>query len=147
MELYRGLSHFVEDGVVENPHMHNPRKPRDTALNIHRIADEWFYEKFGIKARSQSVFCTTDIGQAKEYRHQGSLLKINLHKDAKYTLIYSPDVDDFLEHTEVVNIDGDDMTQWLDRMEYISINDISLLPDYHMGEVMLYCEEYEVVNV
>ena len=43
------------------------RKPRDTPLEIHDFIDNWFYKKFGIKARSNTIFCSTIELTTAEY--------------------------------------------------------------------------------
>lgn len=43
------------------------RVPRDTPPEIHEFLDEWFKRKFGVRARSQSVFCSFYESDADGY--------------------------------------------------------------------------------
>lgn len=63
MNLYRGFKSIPEIGAIKK--VRKDRKPRDLDINTHNKVDEYFYEKFGIKFRSQSLFCTGSINNAK----------------------------------------------------------------------------------
>jgi len=94
MKLYRGFSDTVESGLFENYYRKKPRKPRDSHIHVHDVADNWFYESFGVRARSQTIFCTPDIEQAKQY---GKPYKISVPESIDIKLIFSVHVNDFNE--------------------------------------------------
>jgi len=48
------------------------RKPKDTPFKLHKYMDDWFYDKFSIRARSQIIFCTSDIMESKSYGQSSS---------------------------------------------------------------------------
>ena len=66
--LYRGV------GATLNPfkmmsawEVRKDRQPRDAHPLAHKVMDEWFEKNFGIKPRSEGLFCTSNIEQAKDY--------------------------------------------------------------------------------
>lgn len=65
--LYRGLhkKQPVDKIILKKPR--KMRKPKDTSLNIHKIADKVFLENFGWKVRTQGVFATSDYDASKQY--------------------------------------------------------------------------------
>lgn len=92
MVLYRGSNQSKDNKtVVMKPRF--DRKPTDTPLLIHDIMDVWFFEKFGIKARSQSVFSTPLLRFAMRYGNPTAILPKN-----EVTYIYSNEVKDMF-HT------------------------------------------------
>jgi len=64
--LYRGSENSNETKTVILKTRFD-RKPTDTPQVIHDIIDVWFFNKFGIKARSQSIFTTPKLTFAKRY--------------------------------------------------------------------------------
>lgn len=150
INLYRCTSRFMPDGIHRNTYLHSPRKPVDTPKNIHEISDNWFAEHFGSPARSQAIFCSTNMSQAKDYLSpNGSCLKVTLPSSVDYQLIFSENVYDF---TEIVGDVGFNPTEqevrgWLEKMHYKSVSDIQSLPYNFNGEVMLISEIFEVINI
>lgn len=69
MPLYRGVSvNFTELIVCAKVEtVRKNRHPRDSSPFAHRLVDDWFYEKFGIRPRSQAVFCSSSRSVAKAY--------------------------------------------------------------------------------
>ncbi|KPH94807.1 hypothetical protein AMS58_09830 [Pseudoalteromonas porphyrae] len=149
MKLYRGLGSPKEDGIHKNWYLDKARKPRDSYTNVHQVADDWFNKTFGIKARSQTIFCSTYIGQTKDYTGtQGYTVEVTIPDD-EYTLVYSPNVHDFCEiEDKISNLNNDDeIITWLQKQDYRRIEDIHELPSNFKGEVMLYCERYSIKRV
>lgn len=146
MTLYRGFRDKAGTGIRQNKYLSVPRRPLHSAQFVHDVADNWFFSKFGIRARSQTIFCTQDIKQAEQY---GTPFVITVPEEFTCSLIYSQHVTDFLE------IDADlqktkcqaEIEDWLDSKVYEVINDINQLPVGFMGEVMLFCEHYEVISL
>jgi hypothetical protein len=148
--VYRGVSKF--DGIfkVVNPFLSEPRLPRNSDLNVHKVSDDWFYKKFGVKARSQCIFCSTDIAQAKEYCGvQGVLLKVTVPEGLSYSIVYSEDVHDFIEiEIGIKDVNDDEqIINWLESKHYKIVSSVEELPKNFHGEIMLYskvyqCEEY-----
>ncbi|WP_407305210.1 hypothetical protein [Acinetobacter sp.] len=67
--LYRGMRSAVGEKAVvfSKKTPRTDRKPRNTDIRLHKIMDDWFNEKFGVKARSEAVFCTGDFIDALSY--------------------------------------------------------------------------------
>jgi len=145
MKLYRGFADVVQSGTIKNNYRTTSRNPKDTPTNIHYIADKWFEEKFGIKARSETIFCSTDIEQAGRY---GKLFEVLFGDGAEYKLIFSKDVYDFTEiMCEVEDRDNSDcILAWLEKKQYQMVSCIDELPREFHGEVMVDCEVYDIVE-
>jgi len=150
MKLYRGTSEFVHDGVIQNDYILRERRPRNLDSVIHEISNNWFAKNFGIKARSQTIFCSPCLGHAKEYKGvTGSLLEINLTNDISYSLIFSLEVYDFLSITEeVIDLSKqENILEWLESKNYQKVNCIDAIPKDFNGEIMLFCEKYMAKNI
>jgi hypothetical protein len=150
MKLYRGLESPKDDGIHKNWYLAKARKPRDSYANVHQVADDWFNKTFDIKARSQTIFCSSYIGQTKDYTgKQGYTVEVTIPDGDEYTLIYSPNVHDFCEiETKVSNLNNDEaIIAWLQKQDYKKIEDLNELPSNFKGEVMLYCKEYAIKRV
>ncbi|EMV7294664.1 hypothetical protein AADF95_004512 [Vibrio alginolyticus] len=144
--LYRGTSSAQELGVRDNIYLTTPRRPRNSSQILHQIADNWFESKFGIKARSQTIFCTPDFYNAQRYvQGQGQVVKVTVPEGLDFTLIYSPNVSDFNEIECHVNNteDQNEVHKWLDSQSYCILKNSYELPEDFSGEVMLYCSQFE----
>lgn len=150
--LYRGTSHFFEDGIYQNENLNRPREPKNTPNYIHKDADAWFKEKLGICARSQTIFCTLCRKHAaSHFEAGGSLLEISLVGENN-ALIYCADVNDFLDLIPTEAFDRDsgvkfDIMERLDGLKYKVVKNIDEIPSNFTGEVMLFCEKYKAKNV
>lgn len=71
-DIFRGFSHDSPDFSIEFPSPKN-RQPKDTPENIHLEMDNWFFEKFGMRFRSQATFVTGSLFVASNY---GNVRKI-----------------------------------------------------------------------
>ncbi|MFL7032084.1 hypothetical protein BCS71_01340 [Vibrio lentus] len=148
MKLYRGTKKHITDTILPNAYLEAPRKPTDTHPAIHEQADLWFFKKFKIKARSQTIFVSTCKKQANTYSgDDGAILEIEPIGD--YKLIYSAYVYDFLDHTfdGICGARPEEITKWLDSKYYYCVKSISELPKDFLGEAMLFCEEYKVTQL
>ena len=65
------------------------RTPRDTPTEIHNMVDDVFQEKFGVKPRSNSIFCLLDRTGSADYGDPYIILPIG-----KYKTIWSPKIED-----------------------------------------------------
>ena len=146
MKLYRGFKRPIADGLHINQFRATPRISTHTPINIHLHSDEWFYNTFGIRARTNCVICSTDILQAKIYATNGSLALITPINT--YRLIFSLQVRDFLDITiDVCNQDKNTIFTCLANKEYCIVDSVEKLPGDFSGEVMLDCEQYEVLTI
>lgn len=148
VNLFRGFNKYFPDGEYINPFINTSRKPKDTDLNIHKISDSWFEDKFGISARSKTIFCSTSIDQAEHYYSIGnSLAQIN--PIGQYKVIFSPLIIDFTEHRAYINSRSStlEIHHWLNTQDYQCIDDTRNIPYSFQGEIMLYCESYKLTNL
>lgn len=146
VKLYRGTSDNIEIGTNENKFLNTPRRPKDTPESIHKIADYWFFNKFGIYARSQTVFCTTDKEQASQY---GKVYEIFPTDISFAKFILSKKVYDFTEImcnlTDYSN--QQQVENWLEEKNYQIYETNENIPNDFSGEIMLYCNTYEIREI
>lgn len=146
MRLYRGVADIITDGVFVNNYLKDSRLPRDAHINVHKVADSWFFYKFGIRARSETIFCSVDIEQAKEF---GQVFEISIPDGVEYKLVFSLNVIDFNE-IEIavgdVNVD-EQIVEWLEDKNYKVVNNKNELPIFFKGEIMISCEKYKLRKI
>lgn len=85
--MYRGMPFKAEGSVVMT--VRKDRKPLDTGMGLHTVMDEWFFEKFGHRARSQGLFVTGDTKQVSLYGERFIIFPVG-----EYEYIWSPMVRD-----------------------------------------------------
>ncbi|CRY84150.1 hypothetical protein [Yersinia intermedia] len=148
--MFRGTSEFLENGVVENKFLKMARKPRDTDNYIHEIMDEWFFSNFGIKARSQTIFCSLSKELACKYiAASGGLYHITIPCQEKYSIIFSELVVDLYDIVYDLEYpyNKDDIIEWLSNKNYVLIDNIIDIPIDFKGELMLFVKTYHVEKV
>lgn len=161
--LRRGLLiHSQEDFL--HIKVKKDRKPSLSSLRVHEAADDWFFDKFGIRARSQTIFCTSSLQMTKEYG-----VPHLVFPEGEFQTIHSPKVDDMFIYTGDYSIyrkycDMYGEPEYLDmkREEFISQLDeetfrtvlYAMLESYDyrlndlsgallsLNEVMVYCDNY-----
>lgn len=136
--LFRGFSQKLATPEQSNIFYHTPRVPKNTDLRAHKIADQWFFETFGVYARSSTLICSTDFSQANSY---GAVYRI--YPNAPAAIIYSPSVKDFHElesdldeHTE------SSVIEWLIEKDFKMVSGCEDIDSKFWGEVMVICETY-----
>ncbi|MEB7636639.1 MULTISPECIES: hypothetical protein [Klebsiella] len=151
--MYRGTSEFFENGVIKNPYLEVARKPKDTDPYVHEVVDKWFYSKFGIKARSQTIFCSLSKDMASKFiTATGGLYHITIPYEEKYSIIFSKSVVDFYDIMGELNYpyEEDEINDLLSNKNYIIVDNIKDVPKDFKGELMLFVENYyieKVINV
>src|SRR6056297_324818 len=117
------------------------RKPKDTPEEINQWVDKWFYKKFGIKARSQTLFCTSDKSSARNYGKIYYIFPIGNFEviwSKKYTDLYNrAHMDTGLDRYKEFFLDYIADT-------YIKGKSIDALKSGN--EIMLYCKEYYMLS-
>lgn len=115
------------------------RKPKDTPIEIHDHANEWFLNEFKIKHRSESLFITGKMEDTKKYGRPYVIFPVG-----NFNFVWSPKVKDFLS----VAIHGihtkDELREFLERSDYT--NDKFKEAVKSNNEVMINCDEYYAVN-
>lgn len=74
------------------------RKPKDMSYELHHHFDSEFYHKFGWYARSEGVFTTSKLSEAKNYGNPYLFFP-----SGRYKFIWSPTIDDL--YSEIDNTD------------------------------------------
>ena len=77
-ELYRGIRNVKLTYELQKFKVQKRRKPLDTNEDISKILDSGFNSVFGIKARTQTMFCIGNKEDAVHYRL--SILRISYRK-------------------------------------------------------------------
>lgn len=134
---------FVRKKVRKN------RTPRDTPLELHEFVDNWFKYEFGIRFRSNSVFCTSNMGEAEDYGHLYAIFPIG-----KYTTLSSGKIGDLWKDLldEINNNSWNFFTEkeqdeFLEDLEIkLSKAKYQLNKYHHNSEIMINCKEYYILN-
>lgn len=127
------------------------RTPRDTPIELHKEMDKWFHKKFGVKARSESLFCTFNEKDSQLYGEPHIIFPIG-----KYKMISSNKIEDiyFVLETLFTNAIGTNTFLWdnvTNKQEFIN-NLIETLEEgnykinqHNDSEQMLVCNEYYIM--
>jgi hypothetical protein len=91
--LWRGSSNVVKNFMRKK--VHNFRDSTDTCSEVHNLSDEYFDKLFGIKARSNTLFCFSNKISAKNYGYPNIVIPAG-----KFNFIWSKKVDDFFSYLE-----------------------------------------------
>jgi len=91
--LYRGIDGIDSEEVLIKAKCPVNRKPTDSDRLMHDIADSWFQSKFGIKFRSNSVFCIGSDTLAANYGPTYFMIPIG-----NFDFCYSKQVWDMYDH-------------------------------------------------
>lgn len=134
--LYSGRRNLRADYIVKS--IRQTRNPLDTNKDIHKIIDDSFYEKFGIRARSNTLFCTSSSWIAKNYGVPYFIFPMG-----KYEVIWSKTIFDLYSKTRTIDPDNE-----------LKIKNI--VSNYKQGdlggalksgnEIMLHCKEYLAIK-
>lgn len=139
--LYSGRRKGYSGTDFSKKQIRQDRNPKDTPDDKHQFIDNWFYENFGIKARSQTLFCTSDTTIARVYGRLYYIFPVG-----KYEVIWS---NKFIDLYNRAYMDWD-----IERYKELFLNDYA--KTYKKGdkinalksenEIMLYCKEYYMVE-
>jgi len=61
---YSGRIKKVDFGIKN---IRKDRKSKDMPIELHQLLDNWFYKKFGVRARSNSIFVSFDLNEVSFY--------------------------------------------------------------------------------
>jgi hypothetical protein len=148
--LYRGIE--AKLGEFSKQAVPVGRKPVDTPSDMHEAADDWFAKKFGVRYRSNAVFCTGSKEAAEEYGYLYAVFPIGA-----YSFCYSPIVNDLtaeLELGEYRNTKGKNLPvaklvpKVLDQSRYIHGTTAGIINAINSGhEVMVHCANYYAIDL
>lgn len=145
--LFRGFGELLENDVIhKNIHFNGTRTPRDTDIRLHSICDNWFNEKFDIRARSSCIFVTQSREQAASYVSDIKFLK-KVIPYPPYSCIFSTKVFDLYDLEFDVDFSKSEaeleeyVYTWLSSKDYQLVDNIEKIPDFS-GEIMIFCESF-----
>lgn len=141
--FYRGLSSQYD---TTYPSLHQTRKnrqPRDVASDVHNAADKWFFNRFGVRYRSEAIFVSSDKNIASAYAsspaHVARIIPLG-----PYSYCWSRALSDLLQVC-MHNPSIPDLVTELDSANYIESD---LEGAFRLGhEVMLFCDSYICIPV
>lgn len=92
LPLRRGMV-FQPDDHITKIKVNKERTPTNTNMRVHHASDQWFKERFGVKARSQSFFCTASKKASRDYGFPFLVFPVG-----QFEVIWSRKVDDLYFH-------------------------------------------------
>ncbi|MBD3352319.1 MAG: hypothetical protein GF364_12605 [Candidatus Lokiarchaeota archaeon] len=138
--LLRGSKNYT-DTELSKSFVRKDRKPRNTPLIFHNYANLWFSNKFGIRYRSESLFCTGNYFMASRYGDVFAIFPIG-----EYRVCWSPSVEDMLDLLDDLHsYDFEGFMNKLIEARYIEGDLKSSINSGH--EVMLLCNSFYSVAV
>jgi hypothetical protein len=150
--LYRGFDRYMHDGEHENIFLESPRLPKKdgTPLLIHKFSDSWFYQKFEVRARSETIICSTDIEQSTKFASEKGGTLGEIIPTEPFGLIYSASVKDFMmltHETADFPITQEVINNWLDFQNYQFVKSCDEIHPNFKGEVLVVCERYRLKGI
>lgn len=159
--LYTGRDYFREDFKLKR--VRKERDPVDTPKLVHNWVDDWFYKKFGVRARSNSLFASFNYRQANSYGAEayiafpvGQYKAISSHKvDDLFGVIVTaknklggPDAHMFDTNTWLEGLSPDKQIE-LKAYMYSRLDDADYRDKlmFHENEYMIVCDEYYIVKL
>lgn len=147
VRFYRAFGTFIPNGIHQNRYINGTRKPTHMPLEAHHIIDEWFMNKFAIKARSSTVFVGIQKRSVESYaKSKGAVIKkISFPVESNY--IYSSKIHDlYQDYNLLIQSDGYADTRniipLLEESNYQITNNPELIPPDFLGEIMVYCDRF-----
>jgi len=143
LTFFRGASAQQDVQKTSIKRVRKDRRPRDTPLHLHNVADEWFLKSFGVRFRSQALLVTAIQTTATAYAASPSHVFRIVPLD-HYSFCWSPKVADMLQLIDATTT-PDALLRALDRAGY---RDDDLDAAHASGnEVMLACERYAAIPI
>jgi len=162
--MFRGMA-TSNASPIQKLTVKRNRRPTDTPLHLHRVADDWFFDNFGWRGRSAGLFCTGSKTQARGYGDVHAVFPVG-----DYEIIWSPRVKDlyreaesafkvasqavrstrnFEDEAELKNEVMDQSAELLiHTLDHSSYRDGELIGGLRaMNEIMVNCDEYYAVKV
>lgn len=155
--LYRGVSipltsTFIRAKVET---VRKDRKPRDSSLFSHKLADDWFFQQFKLRPRSQGLFCTASAKGAANYGKLAYVFPVGNFRYMWATSPISEPVHDSLmymndiKHAMRVSNEEDAEYVTHEILEQYTFNVNKGLEDAQdsNAEIILFCDEVILIPV
>lgn len=140
LQLWRGYGNCNWKEVVKQGPIAG-RQPKNNSQLAHSVSDNWFHDKFGIRFRSQSMFCTGDRKIAAHYGNVYSILPFD-----GYQFCWSPKIRDLYSEISLSFMkkeDADSIIELLEQGDYQTTDIVAaILSGY---EIMLAAPSYLVI--
>jgi hypothetical protein len=129
--LYRG---FFRQSPESEIFISSPKnkEPRDTPREVHLEMDEWFFENFGLRFRSQAIFATGSHFAALYYGQVRTLKPLE-----EYYFCWSKNSSD-LFHTFQAKPANESITNMMERLEFQCTDLKSAINS--KNEIMIICK-------
>lgn len=145
LSFFRGMS---EKYPTDRPFVHrvrSHRRPKDSSQNFHGIADQWFYERFGIRYRSNVVCVTsrelTALAYAATPAHVMRIVPLS-----EYRYCWSPNASDLLFLAK--EMAQASQKEIFSALELLGYQEDGLEKASATGhEVMLHCDLYLAIPI
>lgn len=145
LQFFRGLSNEYS---TDKPSIIVPRKdrrPRNSSLHFHQVADKWFLDKFGTPYRSHGVFVIARSLSASAYAASPDHV-VRVIPLSPYRFCWSKKISDLLFGAqELADAPAEKIKDFLENACY---QEDDLSAAHSSGnEVMLFCERYIAIPV
>jgi hypothetical protein len=142
LSFYRGVTGPMPVDKPTVRQVRTGRRPLHLPLSVHNDADAWFYEKFGVRYRSESIFVTGSKFVASSYAESPSHI-VRIVPLGNYKFCWSAQRSDLYFYCSTgmkLSIEA-----YLEQSFYI---EEELRKAHASGnEVMLFCETYVSIPV
>lgn len=171
--LFRGIGTFAQSGEFNLPGLTDAipfaiitprvdRQPRNMPKKFHTLIDDWFKDKFGLKARSAGVFAfgvkssnTAASYAASSNKGQGGFACV-IFPIGPFKYVWSPEVHDLYadfgwagciiqDGENTGEIDVQKFHRYLETLDYKSTDLSAALQS--KNEIMLVCDKYLALSV
>lgn len=134
--MFRGMKNKGVGAFKQS--VRGDRKPKNMLPELHSKIDDWFQTKFGIKARSETVFVTGDFNDARSYGKAYAVFPIG-----EFDFVWSPEVGDLfiVLHNETPS----EVPDRLADLKYQTTDLKAAIDSYY--EIMVRCKEYYAVPI
>ena len=138
--LWRGFGKkVIQPGSLM--HARLDREPKHNSKVVHRVADNWFFEKFGRRYRSQAYFCTGAQDVAKHYGNVYEVFPLN-----GFNFCWSPKIRDLFTEVSLSFIDPCDTPAIIDLLERGDYREVGLTDAIRSGcEIMVCAPGFRIV--
>ena len=131
--LRRGMK-FNKDFKKMNA-VGNGRNEEQTDIEWEKYADQWFSERVGFQARSQTAYCAGGVPMAKRYGLPYSVFPIG-----NFKFVWSPVVEDLFYPFKRSGGDLNSVKKALETGKYTTSN-LQAAVDSQKHEIMVYCPQ------
>ena len=140
--LYRGYKNKIKS--IKKVITRTDRKPLGSSEEDHANFNKLFKKKFGWKARSEGVFCSSNTNDVRQYGNVNLVFPIG-----KYQYVWSPKVTDLTLYIEDYYDYEEDFGSWEDFLQWIvsTYKDKDLIKAIeYKSEISIKCKEYYLVH-